>query len=173
MVIDEYGTVGYTQAEVIDYLRLNPNFDIHGIMLIDGEQYISSREKTCIDIPEVSVWDRREYDFSVAEYHQELQKVWLMPDEYIDFDIENWVRELCSSQKELERVNSELDLYKKLDLLNLLRYLKYLRDIADKNNIVWGVGRGSSCCSHCLFLMRIHRVNSLQFNLDINEFLRI
>jgi DNA polymerase III alpha subunit len=41
-----------------------------------------------------------------------------------------------------------------------------------KNKIVWGVGRGSSVASYVLFLIGIHKVNSLKYNLDIKEFLK-
>jgi DNA polymerase III alpha subunit len=40
------------------------------------------------------------------------------------------------------------------------------------NNIVWGVGRGSSVSSYVLYLLGVHRVNSLYYDLDIHEFLR-
>jgi DNA polymerase III alpha subunit len=41
-----------------------------------------------------------------------------------------------------------------------------------ENKIVWGVGRGSSVASYVLYLIGIHKINSLKYNLDINEFLR-
>jgi DNA polymerase III alpha subunit len=40
------------------------------------------------------------------------------------------------------------------------------------NNIVWGVGRGSSIASFVLYLIGIHRINSLYYDLSINEFLK-
>jgi DNA polymerase III alpha subunit len=40
------------------------------------------------------------------------------------------------------------------------------------NNIVWGVGRGSSVASYVLFLIGIHKVDSLYYDLPIEEFLR-
>ena len=172
MIIDEYGAVGYTQQEVLDYLRVNPNFDIHGLLLTDGEQYIAAKEKTYIDIPDISLWADRVYDGSVVQYHLQLQKYWLIPEEASSFDIETYLKEKCSSESELNRVQIELDLYKKFNLLPLLRFLKYIRELADKANIVWGVGRGSSVASFCLYLLRIHKVNSLQFGLEITEFLR-
>jgi DNA polymerase III alpha subunit len=41
-----------------------------------------------------------------------------------------------------------------------------------KNNILWGVGRGSSVASFVLYLIGIHRINSLFYNLPIEEFLK-
>ena len=57
-------------------------------------------------------------------------------------------------------------------MLNLLRYMVYLVDHMRENNIVWGVGRGSSTASYVLFLIGIHKINSIQFGLDWREFLR-
>ncbi|NDG32954.1 hypothetical protein EB118_23165, partial [bacterium] len=41
-----------------------------------------------------------------------------------------------------------------------------------KNNIVWGVGRGSCVSSYILYLLNIHKIDSLKYNLDINEFFK-
>ena len=54
----------------------------------------------------------------------------------------------------------------------LLKYLKYLVDTMRNNNIVWGVGRGSSVASFVLFLIGVHKINSLYYDLPIEEFLK-
>jgi DNA polymerase III alpha subunit len=41
-----------------------------------------------------------------------------------------------------------------------------------KENIVWGVGRGSSVASYVLYLIGVHKIDSLYYNLDVEEFLR-
>ena len=41
-----------------------------------------------------------------------------------------------------------------------------------QNNLIWGVGRGSSVASYVLYLLGVHRIDSLHYNLDIAEFLR-
>jgi len=63
-------------------------------------------------------------------------------------------------------------LFQERDMFVLLRYLKYLVDTMRENNIVWGVGRGSSVASFVLFLLGIHRINSLYYDLSIDEFLK-
>jgi DNA polymerase III alpha subunit len=40
------------------------------------------------------------------------------------------------------------------------------------NNIVWGVGRGSSVASYVLYLIGVHKIDSMYYDLDIEEFLR-
>jgi hypothetical protein len=100
------------------------------------------------------------------------QSNWHMPDQYKTLDIAEHVLSLCSSDAELQRVAEELLLYQQHDLFDLLRYLKYLVDVMKQNNVIWGVGRGSSVASHVLYLLRVHRINALYYELDPAEFLR-
>jgi DNA polymerase III alpha subunit len=95
-----------------------------------------------------------------------------MPQEYKNFDIAQYVLELCKTQEELQRVGQELLLYQDRNLFMLLRFMKYLVDTLRKNNIVWGVGRGSSVASYVLYLIGVHKINSLYYDLDITEFLK-
>jgi DNA polymerase III alpha subunit len=95
-----------------------------------------------------------------------------MPEEYRQLDIAAHVLGLCDSEAELQRCGQELMLYQERDLFDLLRYLAYLVGIMRTNHIIWGVGRGSSVASHVLYKLGVHRINSLHYNLDIQEFLR-
>jgi len=97
---------------------------------------------------------------------------WFMPEEYKQFDIEEYVLGLCKTSEETERVNYELDLFKSHAMMDVLQFLKYMVDTLRKNNIVWGVGRGSSVASYVLYLLGVHKVNSIKYNLDPTEFLR-
>ena len=71
-----------------------------------------------------------------------------------------------------QEVEEELLEFEKHNMINLLRYMIYLVDFMRKNNIVWGVGRGSSVASYVLYLIGVHRINSIQFDLDWKEFIR-
>jgi len=48
----------------------------------------------------------------------------------------------------------------------------YFVDTLRKHNILWGVGRGSSVSSYILYLIGIHRIDSIKYNLNIGEFLK-
>ena len=109
---------------------------------------------------------------SVEDFDHRNQGRWLMPDEYKQLDIAEYVLGLCESEAALQRVGEELLLYQARDLFELLKYLKFLVDVMQKNNLIWGVGRGSSVASYVLYLLKIHRIDSLHYNLDIAEFLR-
>ena len=109
---------------------------------------------------------------SVEDFDHQNQSRWLMPDEYKQLDIAEYVLGLCESEAALQRVGEELLLYQARDLFELLKYLKFLTDLMKKNHLIWGVGRGSSVASYVLYLLKVHRVDSLHYNLDIAEFLR-
>lgn len=111
-------------------------------------------------------------DMSVPEFDQARQNRWFMPDTYRDTDIAQHVLDLCQTQQQLQRVGEELLLYQERGLFDLLRYLRYLVDIMKQNNVIWGVGRGSSVSSYVLYLLGVHRVDSLYYDLDVREFLR-
>jgi DNA polymerase III alpha subunit len=100
------------------------------------------------------------------------QAEWFMPKEYMDMDIAQYVLNLCETDYELQRVGEELIKFQERDMFPLLRYCKYLVDTMRKHNVVWGVGRGSSVSSYVLFLIGIHRINSIHYDLSIDEFLK-
>jgi DNA polymerase III alpha subunit len=111
-------------------------------------------------------------DISVEEFDNINQSNWLMPEQYKTMDIAQYVLEQCKGEAELQRAGEELLLFQERDMFVLLRYLKYLVDTMRANNIVWGVGRGSSVASFVLFLLGVHRINSLYYDLSIDEFLK-
>lgn len=111
-------------------------------------------------------------DISVPDYDAIRQRTWHMPDEYKNMDIAEHILSLCKSQDQLQRVGEELLLYQERDLFDLLRYLRYLVDVMQENKIIWGVGRGSSVASYVLYLLGVHRIDSLFYDLDPREFLR-
>jgi DNA polymerase III alpha subunit len=95
-----------------------------------------------------------------------------MPEEYATMDIAAHVLSLCKTDAELQRAGHELMLYQERGLFDLLRYLKHLVDTMTKNHVIWGVGRGSSVASYVLYLLGVHRINSMYYDLDASEFLR-
>lgn len=97
---------------------------------------------------------------------------WNMPDDYKELDIVRWLnnRELTHEQR--ERVHMEVEMFRERGMIPVLKFLRYLVDVCNENNIVLGVGRGSSVASYCLYLIGVHKIDSLKYNLDIKEFLK-
>lgn len=111
-------------------------------------------------------------DLTVPEFHATQQSNWHMPDEYKQLDIAEYVLSLCKNEAELQRCGTELMLYQERNLFDLLRYLKYLVDIMQANQVIWGVGRGSSVASYILYKLGVHRIDSMYYDLLPEEFLR-
>ena len=111
-------------------------------------------------------------NLSVPDYDALKQKKWHMLEQYQNMDIAEHVLGLCQSDAELQRCGQELMLYQERGLFNLLRYLTYLVAVMRENQVIWGVGRGSSVASYVLYLLGVHRINSMFYDLDVGEFLR-
>lgn len=108
---------------------------------------------------------------STNEFDCLMQENWIMPDDYKNFDIEGYLVHVCPKEN-YQRLIDELKEFRSRNMLNLLRWLKYFVDTCRKENIVWGVGRGSSVASYTLFLLGVHKIDSIKYNLDWQEFLR-
>lgn len=109
---------------------------------------------------------------AVPDYDAIRQREWFMPDDYKQLDIADHVLGLCQTPDQLQRAGQELLLYQERGLFDLLRYLKYLVDTLKQNRVIWGVGRGSSVASYVLFLLGVHKIDSMFYDLDPTEFLR-
>ena len=108
----------------------------------------------------------------IEDFDNNNQLNWYMPTEYKELDIAKFVLDQCTNEAELQRAGEELILFQERNMFVLLQYLKYLVDTMRKNNVVWGVGRGSSVASFVLFLLGVHRINSLYYDLSIDEFIK-
>jgi hypothetical protein len=101
-------------------------------------------------------------------------KDFCIPERYKTLEVDEYIRGIphADGPAGQARVELELELFRTRNLFPILQTLIYIVDTMHKNNIVWGVGRGSSVASYCLYLIGIHRINSLKYNLDIHEFLK-
>ena len=170
MKYDQYGQAYTTSNELCDLLYKNPTLDISRFQVEDSLEYNRSVAELYAELDLLDSYQT--INQTVEEFDQTLQNNWHMPQEYKNMDIAEYVLGLCREDHELQRVAQELLLYQERDLFDLLRYLKYLVDTLRQNNIVWGVGRGSSVASYVLFLIGVHKIDSLYYNLDIEEFLK-
>lgn len=72
----------------------------------------------------------------------------------------------------IKRVCTEIELFKQYAIEGLIKAAIYIIDTFRSNDIVWGTGRGSSCACYCLYLLGLHDVDSVKYNIDLNEFFR-
>jgi len=97
---------------------------------------------------------------------------WFIPQEYKTMDILDWLYQQCPTPEIRERVVEELRLFAKHDMIPVLKTMKYVVDTLRANNVVWGVGRGSSVASYVLFIIGVHKIDSVKYKLPINEFFK-
>lgn len=108
-------------------------------------------------------------DYPIPKSHIDVE--WFMPDEYKNLDIEEFLVNRCPREN-YDRLIQELQEYRQRNLLDLLRQMKYIVDTLRKNNIIWGVGRGSSVASYVLFLLGVHKIDSVKYDLPLEEFFK-
>ena len=171
MKTDHLGQMIFSEDDCVNMLMRGQSI-LDG-MLVDATVDLETAALVLEDVPTFIRYNELVVQaMSVEDFDHENQGRWLMPDEYKQLDIAEYVLSLCESEAALQRVGEELLLYQARDLFDLLKYLKFLVDVMQKNNLIWGVGRGSSVSSYVLYLLKIHRIDSLHYNLDIAEFLR-
>ena len=170
MMLDQYSRRYFNERELVDLLYQDPNKQICDMPLDDPSKHNAAVKLNYSDICQLTKLSQ--LDMTVEEFHSMSQATWHMPDEYAAMDIAQHVLSLCHGEAELQRCGMELLEYQSRGLMPLLCYIKYLVDIMRSNGIVWGVGRGSSVASFVLYKLGIHRINSLEYDLDFSEFMR-
>ena len=96
---------------------------------------------------------------------------WFIPKDHCP-DLAQWLYDQCVTQEQRDRVSLELELYIKHNMYDVLTTMKYIVDTLRANNIVWGVGRGSSVASYILHIIGVHKVDSIKYNIPIEEFFK-
>jgi DNA polymerase III alpha subunit len=168
MKIDPYGQIILDDADLLNLYYTNPDIKLKNVLVDKLIKFDDDLELE--NIP--NLIEYKLLNISKQQFDEQAQNNWFMPKEYLDMDIAQWVLEQCKNDSELQRAGQELLLYQERNMFTLLKYLKYLVDTMRKNNIVWGVGRGSSVSSFVLYLIGIHRINSLYWDIPIEEFLK-
>ena len=167
---NKFGELIFAETDVMDLVMQGHDLSILDGMIVDDTVNLASMSDTLDPVPRLQ--QQRFHTVSVPEWHRQQQANWHMPEKYKQLDIAAHVLGLCAAEAELQRCGQELLLYQERELFDLLRYLTYLVDVMTENNIIWGVGRGSSVASYVLYKLGVHRIDSLHYNLDIHEFLR-
>lgn len=172
MKIDDYGQHIYKEQELLNALlqtEVNKAHKAQFLVTDIDDMYIKNTNELLDYTALVNYIESTE---TIQEFDKKKQAQYMMPKYYKDFNIAEHILDLCNNDEELQRCGEELLLYLEKDLFELLIYLKYLVDILERNNIIWGVGRGSSVASFVLYKLKIHKVNSIKYKLNINEFFR-
>lgn len=173
MQLDKYSQVDVDADSLFDSMYCGKIFDLRNARssdMFEVTRYNASVDMNADNLPKLQTY--QQYSTSIVEFDREHTAHWLMPDHYQTLDIAEWLVMQCDTDAKLARVAEELQLFIQHDMLMVLKYLKYLIDTLRTNDILWGVGRGSSVASYCLYLIGVHKVDSLAYQLDITEFIK-
>jgi DNA polymerase III alpha subunit len=170
MRLDKYSNPIFTEQDLFDALYQSYQFDAEDTVLVDQRSESIKQLESQIGFKFLEPYETH---FEIKDYDSACQTNWFMPDEYKTLDIEAWIWEQTPPwDPQHTRVAEELAAFKERNMIDLLRWLKYFVDTCNKNNVVWGVGRGSSVASYVLYLIGVHHIDSIKYNLEWQEFLR-
>ena len=170
MKTDQYGQIIYNESDLVNMIMRDAIIESLQGMLVEPGVSLETASAYLEQVPELVEYAFT--DMTVEEFDAVNQNSWHMPDEYKHMDIAEYILSLCDSDVKLQRCGQELLLFQERNLFDLLRYLKYLVDTLRANNMIWGVGRGSSVASYVLYLLGVHRLDSMFYDLDAREFFR-
>ncbi len=169
LMLDNYSRQILNEDQAVEMLYADPILDISNLCLEDVSKFNNASNRLHYD---TVLKQLGELNIDVEQFHKQNQDNWNMPDKYKNLDIAKYLLDLCTTDVQLQRVGKELLLYQERGMFKLLCFLVYLVDTMRDNDIVWGVGRGSSVASYVLYLIGIHKIDSIYYDLDVDEFLR-
>jgi DNA polymerase III alpha subunit len=167
---DHFGRLQYSENDLCDLLLQKPENLTNLELYVDNSVDLEKLQQ--VDNLNFTLSKLQDLDMTLQEFDLQQQQNWFMPDSYQNLDIAEYILKKCQTQEQLQRCGQELLMFQERNLFNLLKYLKYLVDTMTENQIIWGLGRGSSVASYVLYLLGVHRIDSLYYQLDINEFLK-
>lgn len=170
MKTNNYGQIEISEIEAFNALYSGKLVSLEDVYVDFTERFNHARQTNADRIPELKKIQQDKYS-SVEMFDEANQLSWFMPKDYCPNLVEI-LYSMCNNDEQTARVTEELELFIQHDMLDVLFYCKYLVDTMRENKIVWGVGRGSCVSSYVLFLIGIHKIDSLKFELDIKEFLK-
>jgi DNA polymerase III alpha subunit len=96
---------------------------------------------------------------------------WNTPD---TIDIKNKIIKIASELpiQYQQRVELELSMFEERNMIPLIAHIDWMIRDWIQRDVVWGAGRGSSCASLCLYLIGLHEVDPIKYDIPISEFLR-
>ena len=185
MKTDELGIPRFSNKDLIDMIYTGHADKVH-VVLCDSDDDINKFNSAMEEQGLPKLQKYIPLDVDQKTFDGVCQGEWFMPQEYKELNPNKWLEAKLMEKYQIDdpvtlrdthtyewiRVTEELTEYHSRGMYPLLQYMIYLVDFMRENNIVWGVGRGSSVASYVLYLIGVHKIDSIQFDLDWREFLR-
>ena len=168
---NSYGQVILSSDNLRELLLQGKNIS-HLNVIRDEEIALFEKYQSELLPKTVTFLDAPEETLTFEEFHEKCAGEWIFPVIYQQLDVKTWLLDKCTTQEQIDRVNVEYQLYEDRDLIMLLRMFIYLISYLRENRFIWGVGRGSAVSSFCLYLIGVHRVDPIKYNLSIYDYLK-
>lgn len=169
----QYDNIGNPLYETNDLIEIAYKYDIEfwEKVWVRNTADIIEYNTHCelLDLPKLNIY---ESEHSVTHTDEQNQKTWFIDPEYKKLDIYKYCLLKCKSQNEIDRVDYEYKLFERNQMIDMLRCMVYIVNVMEDNDIISGVGRGSSVSSFILYLIGIHKINPIIHELDCNEFFK-
>lgn len=101
---------------------------------------------------------------------------WNIPEKFKNVNLLDYVVERLDKipvnirQKYHDRLVLEIEEIEKRDVSNLFKMLVYVTETLKNSKTVFGVGRGSSCACLFLYLIGLHKVDPIKYDIPLSEF---
>lgn len=120
----------------------------------------------------IQFWEEGDLEGPSEETYQ-----WIIPQEYQDIDVMSYVLEKfvemgLEGEDYVNRIEYELVEMEKRGYFPFIRCIIYVLDTFRKNAVVWGVGRGSACASLLFYVIGATKVDPIEYEIPIEEFLK-
>jgi len=114
---------------------------------------------------------------------EKLSTEWIIPSNIMSIDVYEYLNDKLIEEFSLsnftddemrirmDRLDYEYSEFMTAGLTDLIYAILYVINRFDATDTVWGVGRGSSTSSYLLYILGIHDIDSVEYELDFTEFL--
>lgn len=102
---------------------------------------------------------------------------WNTPPPFSDIDVATYVIDrLVELGLDIEeyavRLEAEITECEERNMMPVMRHVIFMVDDFKRRNVVWGVGRGSSCASLMMFLIGLNKVDPVKYDIPMSEFFK-
>jgi len=146
----------------------------------EGKLYTDELNSDIVEFNRMCSPDNR---IKIKKELDEMSRDWVIPDDIKSINLKKHLNMLLLEELEsgnfsddecierAERLDYEYTELINAGLSDLIYTILYVINRFEDNNVVWGVGRGSSTSSYLLYILGIHDVDSVEYDLDFSEFL--
>jgi DNA polymerase III alpha subunit len=165
------GTFSVEPQTVVDYIAY----------LDTGKMYVTEINE---DVKKYNLLVDNDKELTIKkqlEDFTERAKTWNIPKSVQNLDLKAFLLKIFDSTVEkndllrevkLHRLLREYEWFKQNNMENLIKTVIYVINTFIHHNVVWGIGRGSATSSYLLYLIGLHDVDPIKYNISEKDFMK-